>query len=244
MDISSVELRPGRPEDHEPLARLVTAAREAAMPAMPPPVHTAEEDRAWVARQLAGEREVWVAEEQEHEELAGYLILEPGWLHSLYVHPRLTGRGIGGFLLDFVKALRPEGFSLWVFQSNEPAQRFYRRHGLVEIRRTDGSENDERAPDIEMAWLGEHPLAALRRRIDAVDDELAALLDRRAVLTAVAQQLKVVPGHAGRDPVREGEVVRRMARRSVRLGPERVRRIMDVVIAESLEAAEEGPGPG
>ncbi|HEU4514446.1 MAG TPA: GNAT family N-acetyltransferase [Nocardioidaceae bacterium] len=236
MDTASLSLRPGTPDDADALAELLTAARRAAVPMMPPPVHTAAEDRAWVGRQLAGEREVWVAEGAGA--LVGYLILEPGWLHSLYVRPGLKGQGIGSFLLDFVKGLRPEGFALWVFESNEPARRFYRRHGLVEIRRTDGADNEERAPDVEMAWLGEEPFGALRRRIDAVDDELADLLDRRAALTAHVQRLKEVPGQAGRDPDREAEIATRMARRAPRLGRERVQRIMHAVITESLDAAE------
>ncbi len=241
MDLASLTLRPGTPDDADALAELMTAARRAAVPRMPPPVHTAEEDRAWVGRQLAGEREVWVAE--AGDVLVGYLLLEPGWLHSLYVRPDLCGQGIGSFMLDFVKGLRPDGFALWVFESNEPARRFYRRHGLVEIRRTDGADNEEHAPDLEMAWLGDEPFSALRRRIDAVDDELADLLDRRAALTAHVQRLKEVPGHAGRDPEREAEIAARMAARAPRLGRDRVRRIMHTVISESLDAAEQDPEP-
>lgn len=239
MDISDLTLRPGVPADGEALAGLMTAARIAAVPAMPPSVHTAGEDRAWVDRQLAGEREVWVAEVAEG--LLGYLVLEPGWLHSIYVRPDLTGQGIGGLLLDFVKARRPQGFGLWVFESNERARSFYRRHGLVEIRRTDGADNEEGAPDMEMAWLGDDPVTALRRRIDEVDDELAGLLERRAGLTARVQDLKAVPGHAGRDPEREAEIVSRMSRRAPRLGPERIGRIMRTVIGESLDATEQAP---
>ena len=36
--------------------------------------------------------------------------------------------------------------------SNVGAQRFYERHGFVEIDRTDGRRNEERAPDILYAW--------------------------------------------------------------------------------------------
>lgn len=229
-------LRRGAPQDADALAGLMTWCRQAAVPMMPASVHTPEEDREWMGRQLDGEREVWVAEAAG--ELVGYLILEPGWLHSIYVRPDLTGQGIGSFLLDSVKGLRPDGFALWVFESNEPARRFYLRHGLVEIRRTDGSDNEERAPDVEMAWLGRDPLAALRRRIDEVDDELAALLERRAVLSGRIQELKEVPGHAGRDPDREAEIAERMAQAAPHLGLERMRRIMHAVISESLDAAE------
>ena len=41
-----------------------------------------------------------------------------------------------------------------MFQSNTGACRLYERRGLVEIERTDGSGNEEKAPDIRMAW---HP---------------------------------------------------------------------------------------
>ncbi len=236
MDLSSVSLRPGTPEDRDALAALATEARRAAVPSMPPPAHPPEEVPAWMGRQLAGERETWVAEAEGA--LVGYLLLERDWLHSLYVRPGLTGQGLGGFLLDFVKGVRPDGFGLWVFESNEPARRFYRRHGLVEVRRTDGSGNEEHAPDVEMAWLGPDPVRALRGRIDLVDDELAELLDRRAALTALVQDRKEVPGHAGRDLDREDAIAGRMAHRAPRLGVVRVRRIMHVVITESLDAAE------
>ncbi len=82
----------------------------------------------------------------------------------------------------------------------------------------------------------------MRRRIDAVDDRLAALLAERAGLTARVQELKEVPGQAGRDPGREDEIVARMARIAPSLGEDRLRRIMAQVIAESLDAAEH-PGP-
>jgi hypothetical protein len=40
----------------------------------------------------------------------------------------------------------------WTFVSNEGAQRFYRRHGFHEVERTDGTRNEEGAPDILFAW--------------------------------------------------------------------------------------------
>lgn len=232
-----LELRPAEEADADTLAGLFLAAREAAYPAMPRPVHPVESVHRWFRDLVRSWRETWVAEREGA--VAGYLVLEHAWLDSLYVRPGATGQGIGTALLELAKALRPEGFGLWVFESNEPARRFYRRHGMVELRRTDGRENEEQAPDVEMAWLGVEPLAALRARIDAVDDELAEVLDRRARLTALVQQHKTVAGHAGRDAAREAEIAERMASRAPRLGTERVRRIMHVVITQSLDAADE-----
>ena len=68
--------------------------------------------------------------------------------------PSLTGRGIGSALLAVAKRERPQGLRLWTFQSNTGAQRFYERHGFVEVRRTDGRDNEERAPDVLYAYGG------------------------------------------------------------------------------------------
>ncbi|HSE71603.1 MAG TPA: GNAT family N-acetyltransferase [Nocardioidaceae bacterium] len=145
-------LRPGEPGDARAVADLFIAARRAAVPAMPPPVHPPEEIRAWFVGLLAGDREVWVAERDGS--LAGYTIVDPEWLDSLYVRPDLTGQGIGSVLMDLVKGLRPGGFGLWVFETNTAAQRFYVRHGLRAVERTDGAGNEERSPDIRMVWPG------------------------------------------------------------------------------------------
>ncbi len=249
-DRADLTLRPATGEDADALAEMFVAAREAAYPAMPRTVHTPQECRHWFREVLGLEprtipmpatRETWVAE--RGGDLVGYAVVDPAWLDSLYVRPDLTGSGIGSALLDLVKGLRPDGFALWVFETNTRAQDFYRRHGLVVVRRTDGSDNDERAPDLEMAWLGTVPVATLRRRIDDVDDRLAALLAERAALTAVVQRLKEVPGHPGRDPDREAEIVDRMARLAARQGGplsrDQLARIMHVVISESLDAADE-----
>lgn len=46
------------------------------------------------------------------------------------------------------------GLTLWVFETNVDARRFYRDHGFVEVERTDGSANEERSPDVRYAWPG------------------------------------------------------------------------------------------
>jgi chorismate mutase len=133
-----------------------------------------------------------------------------------------------------VTTLRPGGFCLWVFESNEPARAFYRRRGCLELERTDGAANEERAPDIRVAWPGTDPLAFLRGLIDDTDLLLGDVLARRTALTRAVQSVKP---SSERDPVREAEIVRRVAAVVPELGEERVARIVDVVIAESLDAS-------
>ena len=233
--MTGVLLRPAGPEDVEAVVAVHLAARHAAVPAMPPPVHP-DSDALPHFRDLMGHAETWVAEVDG--QVVGFALLDKGWLDHLYVHPSHSGQGIGSNLLDLVKTLRPDGFALWVFESNEPARRFYRRWGLVELERTDGSGNEERAPDIRMAWEGADPMAYLRSQVDDADDELALVLARRAALTARIQDHKEVRGHEGRDPVREAEIVQRLATKAPALGVEGWARVLEAVIAASLDAAE------
>jgi GNAT superfamily N-acetyltransferase len=142
-------LRPASPDDAQAIADVHLAARAAAP--MPPPVHTEPEVRTWLAGRI-GVDEVWVAEADG--EVVGYARFTETWLDDLYVSPRHPRAGIGTALLDLVRSLRPQGFQLWVFETNEPARAFYAAHGLVERERTDGSDNEEREPDIRMEWPG------------------------------------------------------------------------------------------
>ena len=60
---------------------------------------------------------------------------ENGYVHSLYVRPRAGGRGTGRRLLEHaVAALEAAGHptvTLWVFEANERARRFYAAAGFV-----------------------------------------------------------------------------------------------------------------
>jgi GNAT superfamily N-acetyltransferase len=225
-------LRPAGRDDLPGLAELYVRARAAAVPAMPPGIHPDAEVRAWVGGWDLDAWDVWVAEADGRPQ--GYAVVAGDWLHSLFVAPDAAGQGVGGALLDLVKGLRPEGFCLWVFESNLPARAFYENRGLVPLERTDGSANEERAPDIRMAWPGADPLAFYRRLIDEVDEQLGDLLARRAALTRAVQPLKP---EGSRDRERERRIAEAMAVRAPALGTDRLARIVDVIVTESLDAA-------
>ena len=230
-----LQLRPAVDTDADRIAEVHLASRRAAAPAMPPPVHSDAEVRSWLSERVRRD-DVWVAELAG--QVVGYARASPDWLDDLYVDPGHAGRGVGTALLDVVKAVRPHGFALWVFETNHPARRFYAGRGLVELEHTDGRDNEEGAPDVRMAWPGTDPIGYLRRHIDEVDDELAVVLSRRAALTRVVQRYKTVPGHGGRDPGREAEIARRMAARAPALTEEAWRRLVHELISVSLDAAD------
>jgi GNAT superfamily N-acetyltransferase len=146
-----ITVRPATVEDAHAIADLYTAARVHAVPQMPPALHTNAEDRAFFTRKLAEpDVTVWLAEADG--ELLGFAACTPTWLDGLYLKPERKGQGIGSLLLDVVEATHPDGYELWVFESNIGARRLYERRGLVEVERTDGSGNEEKAPDLRMAW--------------------------------------------------------------------------------------------
>lgn len=218
------------------VAEVYLAAR--AVAAMPPGIHAAADVRSWVGTWDLSERDVWVAE--SGGAIVGFANLTPTWLDGLYVAPGAQRAGIGSTLVDLAKSVRPDGFGLWVFEINEPARGFYRNHGFVALEGTDGSANEEHAPDVKMVWPGANPLTYLRSLIDDADLLLGDVLARRAALTRVVQDHKrdvSTVADPARDAVREQEIVERVAAIVPELGPERVSRIMHSIISESLDAS-------
>jgi GNAT superfamily N-acetyltransferase len=146
-------LRRATDADARAAADLWLRARRAALGAIPEPVHGDDDVRAWFASHVVRDLDLWLAEDRSGA-LLGILVLDGPWVDQLYVEPGRTGRGIGTALLELAKRERPAGLRLWTFASNTGAQRFYERHGFAEVRRTDGRDNEERAPDILYAWPG------------------------------------------------------------------------------------------
>jgi GNAT superfamily N-acetyltransferase len=106
--------------------------------------------REWFVRSLLPASDTRVAESAGGE-VVGVLVIRDGWVHQLYVAEQWTGRGAGAALLEAAQA-GYEQLSLWTFVSNPRAQRFYERHGFVEVERTDGAGNEEGQPDIRYVW--------------------------------------------------------------------------------------------
>jgi GNAT superfamily N-acetyltransferase len=131
------------------LAALWLRSRAASVPAIPPPVHTDEEVRQWFEKVVLPSYEVWVADNKG--EVLALMVLNYEEIDQLYVDPDSTGRGIGGTLLERAQNLYPNRLTLWTFQSNLGARRFYEAHGFVAIASTSG-ENEEQSPDIFYEW--------------------------------------------------------------------------------------------
>jgi ribosomal protein S18 acetylase RimI-like enzyme len=145
--LGAVEVRLAAPEEAVAIAAVLAASYRTLT--FLPMLHSDGEYRVFV-RGLIERSEVWVAEESGR--IVGMAALSGDALDQLYVHPDAQGRGAGGALLDRAKERRPDGFTLWVFQQNAAARRFYERRGFRLVRLTDGSENEEKTPDALYEW--------------------------------------------------------------------------------------------
>ena len=119
-----------------------------------PLVHSDEDVRDWIRRQLipAGRTRVAVADGL----VIGLLAVSSGtdcsWIDQLYLLPAWVERGIGSRLLDLAQKELPSPIRLYTFQCNERARRFYERRGFKAIAFGAGSGNEEGCPDILYEW--------------------------------------------------------------------------------------------
>jgi ribosomal protein S18 acetylase RimI-like enzyme len=147
-------LRRARPEDADALAAIMRSAMDGAMPSHAD-LHTPDEDRWFLREVVLPTTEVWVAEHDGRT--VGFTALGErdgvDFMEHIYVVPEEQARGIGRALMERAKQRRPDGFRLWVFQSNEGARRFYERSGLRLVELTDGAGNEEREPDALYEWV-------------------------------------------------------------------------------------------
>ena len=143
-----MEIDHAGPADADAVAAVFGAARREAMPWLPR-LHTEAEDRLFFAGVIE-DSEVLVVRREEG--VVGFLARKDYLVEHLYVRPEAQRAGIGSALLEDAKTRHPSGLQLWVFQRNQGARAFYAGQGFVEVRLTDGSANEEREPDVLLAW--------------------------------------------------------------------------------------------
>jgi ribosomal protein S18 acetylase RimI-like enzyme len=85
-------------------------------------------------------------------EVAGFAILNGDELDGFYVAPEHQRAGVGAALFRHVQEQCPERFGFWVFRDDARARRFYESHGAEALYETDGSNNEEGAPDVRYEW--------------------------------------------------------------------------------------------
>lgn len=116
-----------------------------------PLAHTDDQVRVWIRDSVVPAGGTWVALDADGA-IVGMMDVAANDLSQLYVRPDRLGEGIGRRLLDIAKERSPDGLTLYTFQVNERARRFYERHGFVADWFGDGSANEEGQPDVRYVW--------------------------------------------------------------------------------------------
>ncbi|AOR34939.1 histone acetyltransferase [Streptomyces fodineus] len=145
-----VVLRRAVAADARAAADVYLRSFRAALPTVVRP-HTDDEVREYIRDVVVPSRETWVAQAPGGG-IIGLMVLDGELLSQLYLAPDWRGRGIGDRLVALAKERSPGGLTLWTFQVNRPAHRFYERHGFTAVEFTDGSGNEEREPDVRYVW--------------------------------------------------------------------------------------------
>jgi GNAT superfamily N-acetyltransferase len=145
----TVAVRVATAADADAITAVHLASRAAALPWLPR-LHGDEETRWWVEHVVLTEHRTWVA--VDGDAVVGFAAVSPGHLEQLYLAPGRRRQGIGSLLFRQVQQASPEGFTFFVFARNAPARAFYERSGCRVIAAGDGSDNEEREPDVTYEW--------------------------------------------------------------------------------------------
>jgi RimJ/RimL family protein N-acetyltransferase len=145
----SATLRSAEHADAERIAEILLQARAAFLP-YAPFAHTDDQVRGWVRDTLLSSEDVTIA--CVNGRVVGVLAMHrPNgitWISQLYLDPAYVAQGIGTCLLKRALATAARPVRLYTFQQNSGARRFYERNGFVAVHFTDGSDNEERCPDV------------------------------------------------------------------------------------------------
>ncbi len=84
------------------------------------------------------------------DKVIGMIAYNETEISQFYIHVDYQGIGIGQTLLEKVKEQSSGRITLYTFEVNKNAQRFYEKNGFKVISR--GHENEENLPDIQYEW--------------------------------------------------------------------------------------------
>jgi GNAT superfamily N-acetyltransferase len=135
-------------EDMDRAAAVYRMSFDQALPTLAG-LHTPDEDRRFFRERLFADCQLWGRFDET--DLVGFIAFREGWIEQFYLLPSAQGKGAGRALLDIAKT-RFRRLSLWTFQRNTRARRFYEKHGFKLVEVTDGSRNEEREPDAKYSW--------------------------------------------------------------------------------------------
>lgn len=111
-------------------------------------LHSFEDHIFFLNNILNRDNEIYIA--TDNNKVVGIIAFNENEIDQLYIHNDYQGKGLGKKLLDMAKINSKGRLTLYTFEVNHKAQRFYERNGFKIIGR--GHENEENLDDIKYEW--------------------------------------------------------------------------------------------
>ncbi|MFL0248197.1 GNAT family N-acetyltransferase [Candidatus Clostridium stratigraminis] len=115
------------------------------------PLHTFNEGIYFLNNVLSKDNIIYIALDESKDKVIGMLAFNENEINQLYIHVNYQRKGIGKKFLDIAKGNSAGRLTLYTFEVNQKAQRFYEKNGFKIIGR--GYENEENMDDIKYEWV-------------------------------------------------------------------------------------------
>jgi ribosomal protein S18 acetylase RimI-like enzyme len=116
-------------------------------------MHPFEDHLFFLNNILGKENEIYIA--LDNNKVIGIIAFNENEINQLYIHVDYQGMGLGRMLLDLAKTNSNGKLTLYTFEVNKKAQKFYESNGFKIIGR--GYENEENLDDIKYEWVKNQP---------------------------------------------------------------------------------------
>ncbi len=112
-------------------------------------MHTFEDQVLFLNSVLSKDNKIFIA--IDNKKVVGMIAFNEDEINQLYIHNDYQGKGLGRKLLELAKNNSKGRLTLYTFEVNHKAQRFYENNGFKIIGR--GYENEENLEDIKYEWI-------------------------------------------------------------------------------------------
>ncbi|WP_432664323.1 GNAT family N-acetyltransferase [Wukongibacter baidiensis] len=114
-------------------------------------MHSFEDHVYFLNHILNKDNKIYIAIDVYNNKVAGILAFNENEINQLYINNDYQGKGLGKRFLEIAKNNSKGRLTLYTFEVNEKAQRFYENNGFKIIGR--GNDNEENLNDIKYEWV-------------------------------------------------------------------------------------------